>query len=335
MHEMQVNVSPLFATPTQKRQIHHEMESPSPSKIFALDLDSTVESPVQSQHAHDSTFDPEGLESSVDEIQDEDLLEDFCDSNLVLCEAQKIESLLKRCQDRECQVNDCTVEKCSKGALITFTGICHKGHKSTWRSSSYINQKPLINTEIAAACLCSGIPYAAMARFAKSTKMAFMSEKTFYNHTTNYCYPVIKEKYFSMRENIKSEIGKVAELVFAGDGRYDSPGKNSAKYCHYSLLDVATNLVFDFVLWQKGIEPGDMESKAFKFLFDRVLTEVGREKVKIFCSDRSLTVGRIMKDVFSTVHHAFDVRWLKLIAVFQNAKLIYAIYYRYGTLPKG
>jgi hypothetical protein len=222
-------------------------------------------------------------------------------SKLVICEVEEIQKLLEKCQ--KCNQENIQVKNFTKGTLMVFEANCLNGHKTVWRSSKYVDQKPIMNTRIAAACLCSGIPYAAMNRFAKCTELAFLSESTFYDHHSAYCNPVIKKTYFEMRERVSEEVQKLTVVVLSGDARFDSPGTGSAKFCHYSLQEVTTNLIIDFVIWQKGIAPGEMESKAFHFLFDRVLTKVGQERVKIFCSDRN--VGNLFHLFFMTLNCYF------------------------------
>jgi hypothetical protein len=320
MQNLQLDISPVLAPVTktyQRKRLQEQDEEHSPAKSVRTDVDTTeeLESDLSTTKIqdNDNTW-TEQEEASKDNTEDIDIqftaaeekAEQVCTSKLVVCEVKEIERLiLMNCH--KCSEENLKVDKYSKGALMVFEGRCKNGHKSVWRTSQYVQQKALINTEIAAACLCSGIPFAAMNRFAKCTELAFMSEATFYFHLTANCNPVIKKTYIDMREKVAEEIKKLPVATFSGDARFDSPGSNSAKFCHYTLLEVTTNLILDFVIWQKGLAPGEMESKAFHFLFDRVLSKVGQEKVKIFCSDRNLSVGKVMKVFFKSVHHAFDV----------------------------
>jgi hypothetical protein len=334
-------VIPVTKTYSRKRLPDQVEElSASPAKSVRSEVETTVDLEsdlsVDNNQENDSTWD-----ASINELELESIdlsftaaeknAEKVDNSKIVICEVDEIEKLLQQCH--KCNQENIEVKNFTKGTLMVFVGHCSNGHKTVWRSSKYVDQKPIMNTRIAAACLCSGIPYAAMHRFAKCTELAFLSESTFYEHHSAYCNPVIKKTYFDMRKRVTEEIQKLTVVVLSGDARFDSPGASSAKFCHYSLQDVTTNLILDFVIWQKGIAPGEMESKAFHFLFDRVLTEVGQEKVKIFCSDRNLSVGKVMKVFFKTVHHAFDVG--TFFVYLDETKLLCFKPNRYGTLPKG
>jgi hypothetical protein len=302
------------------------VESSAAAKRILIELISPVKSLTNVstedeetlEKGHDTTYDPSGDGSQYEEDLSADLSmkgvkqvfspeEKAAAIKLVLCETSQLEQLLHRCQTCGSPVIENSKKRFTTGAMLTYEYTCLNQHSVKWRTSELQNKIPLINVEISAAVLSSGISYAELDRFSEATQMASISRATYDKHKTNYCYPVIKNEYWEMRKQIMEEIKKMDDLVVAGDGRYDSPGKNSAKFCHYSILEVTTNLIIDFVIFQKNIEPGEMESKAFKLVFQRVVDEVTLEKIKVFCSDRSLTVGKKMKDFFKTVNHAFDV----------------------------
>jgi hypothetical protein len=63
------------------------------------------------------------------------------------------------------------------------------------------------------------------------------------------------------------------------------------------------------MIWQKKFSSynGEMESKVFQKVFERVLSAVGAENVRLFVSDRNLSVGLVMRTLFKDIHHAYDV----------------------------
>ena len=54
-----------------------------------------------------------------------------------------------------------------------------------------------------------------------------------------------------MQQNAILEFLRGTNLQLFGDGRCDSPGY-SAKYCTYSLMDSATDLILDYKLIQSS-----------------------------------------------------------------------------------
>lgn len=318
-HEESEGENPCTTSTPLKRSSHGEHSAAK--RPLLIDL-----SPVKSltdisfdcepTELHDTTYDPSSDEKNLSaDISMQGIKESFTPeeqaaaTRMVLCKTSQLDKLLQRCQTCGAEIDERSKKKFATGALLTYEHTCQNKHIAKWRTSEIQNKIPLINVEITAAALCSGISYAELERFSQATDMACISRTTYDKHKSNYCYPIIKNEYWEMRKKVLEKIKLMTDLVFAGDGRFDSPGKNSAKYCHYSILEVTANLIVDFVIMQKNIERGEMESKAFKFVFQRVVDEVTEEKIRVFCSDRSLTVGRKMKDFFKTVNHAYDVRF--------------------------
>lgn len=78
-------------------------------------------------------------------------------------------------------------------------------------------------------------------------------------------------------------------------------------------MESETDEILDFVIMQKGIEPGELESKGFMISMSRIVDAVGPDRIKAFCSDRNYTVGRRMKDHFPMIYHAFDVSKINVL----------------------
>lgn len=232
-------------------------------------------------------------------------------SKVVLTDVEQLEELLAVC--KKCHAKN-KITKKRKGAMMTFECVCTEGHKYTWRTSKCANGTPLVNTLTSAAIFCSGISFYAFERLASTIDMVFFSEKTYYNHINFYLSPVLQTKWFEMR---KAQIDAIKnspdeKLQVCGDGKFDSPGVNSAKYCIYTLMSV-DGKVLDFVVFQKGLAPGEMEGKACHFVFQRLLDAVDG-KIDLLCTDRSGVVTKLMRINFPQVKHAYDVM-LKFIYI--------------------
>lgn len=241
------------------------------------------------------------LEESEDE-EEEVTIEN--QAKVVLVQVHQLEEALAIC--RRCsKINKIT--KKQKGASMTFDCICPEGHKYVWRTSKCFRRTPLVNTLMAAAIFCSGIAFTAFDRLSSAIGLAFFSEKTFYDHITNYLSPVIQSTWYNMWKSQVADIRKDNHPVLqvCGDGKFDSPG-HSAKFCIYSLMSIEGQIL-DFVIFQQKMVSGELESKAFRFVFERLLNAVGKEKVDLFCSDRNMSVAKIMRMEFTAVKHAYDV----------------------------
>eukprot|EP00731_Ephydatia_muelleri_P001289 Em0001g1289a len=114
-----------------------------------------------------------------------------------------------------------------------------------------------------------------------------------------YLFPVIHTAYVHQQEALIAFLeGK--HLYLSGDGRCDSPGY-SAKYCTYSLMDNATDLILDYSLVQVT-ETGcsvTMEKEGL----ERCLTNVLAKDVlvKSITTDRHTGVSALLKRKYPTI----------------------------------
>ena len=106
------------------------------------------------------------------------------------------------------------------------------------------------NLLVAAAILFCGLTFTGISNLAKLLNLAMFSESNFYRLQKEYLFPVIHTNYV-MQQDAILEFLRDNDLKLSGDGRCDSPGY-SAKYCTYSLMDSATDLILDYKLIQSS-----------------------------------------------------------------------------------
>ena len=109
-----------------------------------------------------------------------------------------------------------------------------------------------------------------------------------------------------MQQNAVLEFLRGTNLQLSGDGRCDSPGY-STKYCTYSLMDSATDLILDYKLIQSS-ETGSsvaMEKEGLR----RSLNYLLEQDVSIItiATDRHRGVDALMKSDYSHISHQYDV----------------------------
>ena len=102
------------------------------------------------------------------------------------------------------------------------------------------------NLLVAAAILFCGLTFTGISNLAKLLNLVMFSESNFYRLQKKYLFPVIHTNYV-MQQDAILEFLRDNDLKLSGDGRCDSPGY-SAKYCTYSLMDSATDLILDYKL---------------------------------------------------------------------------------------
>ena len=95
-------------------------------------------------------------------------------------------------------------------------------------------------------------------------------------------------------------------LKLTGDGRCDSPGY-SAKYCTYSLMDSATDLILNYKLIQP-LETGSsvaMEKEGLRQSLNYMLEQ--DISMVIIATDRHQGVGALMKSNYFHISHQHNV----------------------------
>ena len=120
-----------------------------------------------------------------------------------------------------------------------------------------------------------------------------------------YLFPVIHNNYV-MQHDAVLEFLRGNNLKLSGDGQCDSPGY-SAKYCTYSLMDSATDLILDYKLIQSS-ETGSsvaMEKEGLRRSLNYLL-EQGVSIVTI-ATDRHRGVGALMKSNYADINYQYDV----------------------------
>jgi hypothetical protein len=289
----------------------------SPAKKSANDSaethDSDTDSPADDSDktwAPDDTLnlsyqeDEFGADNDTDEEAENE--NESKDIKVVFAEVTQLEILLKNC--RKCNLPN-KITKTRRGAHVTFHCRCPKGHRFDWQNAKYASGQPVLNILIAAAVLCSGVAFASFNRFVACIGLAAISKSTFERKVDNNASPVLQNEWFAMKNSLLQNFqSDSAKIKVCGDARFDSPGKFSAKYCIYTLMTTCGKIV-DYIIYQKGLMPGEMEAKSFKLVFSRLLQDYGKDKISIFCSDRNMSVAKIMRESFSRVAHAFDVNY--------------------------
>ena len=151
--------------------------------------------------------------------------------------------LLKQCRScgQEVELNTSV-----RGTLLVVNDTCPDGHVLSWQSQPLINDMGAGNLLVAAAILFCGLTFTGISNLAKLLNLAMFSESTFYRLQREYLFPVIHINYI-MQQDAVLEFLRGNDLKLSGDGRCDSPGY-SAKYCTYSLMDSATDLILDYKL---------------------------------------------------------------------------------------
>jgi hypothetical protein len=151
-----------------------------------------------------------------------------------------------------------------------------------------------------------GSSYTTMQNVAKCLKLKFISHTTYYKIINEYVAPVIHDTWNNERDEYIGTLQENQNYDFrlCGDGQFDSPG-HCAKYLCYTLMEVNTNKIVDFVLLQKKIVTGDLEKQACNMVLGRLIED--NVSVKMLVTDRHRGIGLLMRTNYKDIVHEYDV----------------------------
>ncbi|KAK1901462.1 Protein transport protein SEC23 [Dissostichus eleginoides] len=152
------------------------------------------------------------------------------------------------------------------------------------------------NLLLSAAILFSGNTYARMQDISDYLKLPILCKSQFYALQKRYLFPVINETWISCQIGVLDGLSREPKIVLSGDGRCDSPG-HSAKYGTYSLMDVDTGLIVDFVVLNKA-DPSVKNSNAMEPMgLKQCLSNMKKWNISIniLTTDRHKTVRKILR----------------------------------------
>ncbi|XP_062511255.1 uncharacterized protein LOC134187154 [Corticium candelabrum] len=202
----------------------------------------------------------------------------------VVCDEDCILQLLgKTCRYPFCW-EEISVQKKHIGSTLTLQWHCKKFHQGSWSSAQCKSQNGypffINNLLFAASVFLSGNSFSKISLLCQFFRLNSISQSTFDR----------------IQNAILADIGD-RPVVLAGDGHCDSPGF-SAKYCVYSLMDIATRKVVDvqFV----GKRETELKSPRMEKLgLQRALTSI-QKKIKVIelVTDASISISAMLsKDI--------------------------------------
>ena len=190
------------------------------------------------------------------------------------------------------------------GSTLTLQWHCKKFHQGSWSSSARCksqNGYPFFinNLLFAASVFLPGNNFSRISLLCQFFRLNSISQSTFDRIQRLYIYICLSvvEHWETSRNAILANIGD-RPVVLAGDGRCDSPGF-SAKYCVYSLLDIATRKVVDVQFVDKRETELKKSLRMEKLGLQRALTSI-QKKIKVLelVTDASISISAMLgKDI--------------------------------------
>ena len=135
-----------------------------------------------------------------------------------------------------CKADSPKVSMKKNGTLVTPTALQKLLTSFTWRSQPLIlGTYPAGNMLLSFAILMAGASISKVLLVFKHFAMQTYKGRTFFYHQSEFIFPAILHHWESYRLALISFLRASKNLLWSGDGRFDSMGR-SAKYGVYSMM---------------------------------------------------------------------------------------------------
>ena len=133
-------------------------------------------------------------------------------------------------------------------SIIQSCGKCGP-QAFTWKSQPLVlGRYPAGNVMLSFGILMAGASVGKILLVLKHMGLCAYSARTYFLHQSRFLFPSILSYWESYRNKLLEEL-KGKELVWSGDGRFDSMG-HSAKYGVYTMLCCTVSKIVHFELCQ-------------------------------------------------------------------------------------
>lgn len=143
----------------------------------------------------------------------------------------------------------------SFGTMVTATQHCMKCKQSyEWQSQPTVHGKiPAGNLLLSFAILMAGASISKTLLIFRHMGLSVYAARTYFRHQRDFLFPVILHYWEIYRENLVKKLKTLKDVVWTGDGRFDSMG-HSAKYGAYTMLSTTIMKIVHFEVVQVILE---------------------------------------------------------------------------------
>ncbi len=151
----------------------------------------------------------------------------------------------------KCKKDNPTLEMSQTGTLVRVTELCNQCKCSfTWSSQSpFLGKYPAGNILLSFATLASGSSISKVLLLFRHMGLCCYQARTFFRHQKKFIFPSIIHHWERYREAMLDALRPTKNLIWSGDGRFDSMGHN-AKYGIYSMFCSSNSKIVHFELLQ-------------------------------------------------------------------------------------
>ena len=151
----------------------------------------------------------------------------------------------------ECKKENPSLEMSQMGTLVKVTQRCNQCKSLfTWSSQPLVlGQYPAGNILVSFATLAAGASISKVLLLFRHMGLCCFKARTFFRHQKKFLFPSIIHHWERYRETLLQALRPTKNLIWSGDGRFDSMGHN-AKYGIYSMFCSNNSKIVHFELLQ-------------------------------------------------------------------------------------
>ena len=151
----------------------------------------------------------------------------------------------------ECKKENPSLEMSQMGTLVKVTQRCNQCKSLfTWSSQPLVlGQYPAGNILVSFATLAAGASISKVLLLFRHMELCCFKARTFFRHQKKFLFPSIIHHWERYRETLLQALRPTKNLIWSGDGRFDSMGHN-AKHGIYSMFCSNHSKIVHFELLQ-------------------------------------------------------------------------------------
>ncbi|KAK2562628.1 hypothetical protein P5673_014316 [Acropora cervicornis] len=195
------------------------------------------------------------------------------------------------------------------GTMVTVRQKCAKCIKGyTWTSQRMMphGKYPAGNVLLSLAILMAGASISKILLVFRHMGLVCYSAITFFKHQRTFLFPAVIHHWESYQTDLVNKGKDLKDVVWAGDGRYDSMG-HSAKYGAYTMVCTTIMKIVHFELVQANETGGSnqTELEGVKRCFG-YLQQLG-VTTGVFISDHHRGIAKWIRENCPGTTHFYDI----------------------------
>ena len=227
-----------------------------------------------------------------------------------------------------CKADKPEVEMKQNGTMVSVKQHCRKCMGYVWNSQSFIPQGKYHagNMLLNFAVLMAGASISSVLLVFRHMGLCAYSSRTFFAHQRTFIFPTVIYHWEEYRAGLISTLKNIKDVVWSGDGRFDSMG-HSAKFGVYTMLCTTLMKVVHFEIVQVRSLVKTMQC-SWNYPVGRCsphyhfLEQLGLS-ISVFISDRHRGIAKWIRETCRKTTHYYD-NWHVARSI--TKKLLYPIH---------